>query len=253
MLLMHRVLHTWHRQVDIHIALTPFSRDKLQEGGLSGHKIVVKNNFLDQDPGVGPGGGQFALFIGRLTEEKGVRTLLSAWEKIGARFPLKIIGGGPLANVVKEAAHHNPGVLQLGRVSDVELDRELGRATALMFPSEWYEGQPRTIIESYAKGTPVVASRLGSMATLVDHGRTGLHFRAGDPDDLAAKVEGLISNPAEAAGLRKGARSEFEARYTAAANYRDLLNIYERAQRLAVRGVESQDQVAAFRSSSLLR
>jgi glycosyltransferase involved in cell wall biosynthesis len=102
-------------------------------------------------------------------------------------------------------------------------------AFALIFPSVWYEGLPVTIVEAYAAGLPVIAGKLGSMSTLIVHGQTGLHFRHGDSDDLAARIEWAFAHPAELARMRRQARVEFEAKYTAKQNYEMLMNVYEMA------------------------
>jgi glycosyltransferase involved in cell wall biosynthesis len=102
-------------------------------------------------------------------------------------------------------------------------------AAFLVLPSECYEGLPMAVVEAFASGLPVVAAGHGGMSTLIDHGRTGLHFRPGDAGDLAAKVEWALSNRAAMARMRSEARAEFEARYTAEKHYRNLLEIYERA------------------------
>jgi glycosyltransferase involved in cell wall biosynthesis len=229
MLTLHRALGTWQKMVQIYIALTNFSRDKFVEAGFPSNRIVVKKNFLRHDPGSGPGNGGYALFIGRLVPEKGIKTLLSAWEVIGTRLPLKIVGGGPLGDMVSDASGVVPGVTRMGRVSDEELDRLLGEATVLIFPSEWYEGLPRTILESYAKGTPVIAGRIGSLIDAVIPGQTGLHFKAGDREDLIRQVKWAIDHPEEVRAMRKQSRMHFDENYTAAANYPELLRIYERA------------------------
>lgn len=229
MLTVHRALGTWTRKVDIYIALTEFAKQKFIEGGLPAEKIVVKPNFVHPDPGIGHGCGNYALFAGRLAGEKGVATLLAAWKRLGQRIPLKIVGDGPLAPQVVESAGQIPGVTWLGRKPATELYRLMGEATCVLFTSEWYETFGRVIIEAFAKGTPVIAANIGASGELVDHGRTGLHFRPGDPDDLADRVEWLIANTAERARMRQEARAEFEAKYTADRNYATLTDIYRRA------------------------
>ncbi len=97
MLSVHRLLRTYRRMVDLYIALTDFTRQKFIQGGLPAENIVVKPNFIDPDPGIGNGQGGYAIFAARLTPEKGVNTLLSAWDKIGGKIQLKIIGDGPLS------------------------------------------------------------------------------------------------------------------------------------------------------------
>ena len=229
MLVQHRLRGTWTDAVDRYIALTDFSRNKFVEGGFPAEKVVVKKNFLARDPEVGTGDGQFALYIGRLVPEKGVMTMLAAWKSLGSKIPLKIIGGGPIADLVTRTANDVPGVEYLGRVPDGELDRLLGQATFLVFPSEWFEGMPRTILESYAKGTPVIASDLGSMTDLIDSGRTGFLFQPGNVEDLVSTVSRAIAQPEQLRQMRHDARHEFESRYTAAQNYTELMAIYRQA------------------------
>jgi len=229
MLTAHRALGTWTRMVDVYIALTEFARQKFIDGGLPSKNIVVKPNFVYPDPGVGSGKGGYALFVGRLSPEKGVSTLLKAWEKLEGRVSLKIVGDGPLADEVQKAAEHIRGVEWLGRKAIEEVYFLMGEASFLIVPSEWYETFGRVAIEAFAKGTPVLAANIGAVSEVTEHGRTGLHFRPGDPNDLAAKVKRLLSNPAELSRMRKEARAEYEAKYTAERNHKMLMEIYQRA------------------------
>ena len=225
----HRALRTWTRMVDVYIALTEFARQKFLEGGLPGKKLTTKPNFVHPDPGPGEGRGGYALFVGRLSSEKGVDTLLRAWERLGGRIPLKVAGDGPLASQITEASGKAPGIEWLGRKPIEEVYARMGEASMLIFPSEWYETFGRVAVEAFAKGTPVIAANIGAIAELVDHGRTGLHFRPGDPEDLAAQVERALNGPTELALMRREARAEFESKYTAEENYRRLIEIYEMA------------------------
>lgn len=229
MLATHRMRGTWTRDVDQYIALTEFSRQKFVQGGLPVEKITVKPNFVDPDPGVGAGTGGFLLFVGRLTEEKGVRTLLKAWELLSEPRDLRILGDGPMRLEVERAASENSRIQYLGRQPLGTVYDTIGAAGALVFPSQWYEGLPRTIVESFAKGTPVIASRLGSMAELIDHGRTGWLFEPGDPADLAQWVSRALSDQPRLQEARHNARLEFERLYTADQNYRLLVQLYHKA------------------------
>lgn len=226
MLAVHRTMHTWTEMVDVYIALTEFARQKFIEGGLPAEKIVVKPNFVHPDPEPGDGGGGYALFVGRLSPEKGLDTLLAAWEHLGGQVPLKIVGDGPLANRVAEAAEQIPQVEWLGRKPLKEVYALIGEAIVLILPSQWYETFGRVAVEGFAKGTPVVAANIGAIAELINHGCTGLHFRPGDSKDLAAKVEWILAHPKELAQMRREARVEFKAKYTAKQNYQKLMEIY---------------------------
>ncbi len=230
MLTAHRILQTWTKQVDRYIALTHFARNKLIEGGLPADKIVVKPNFVYPDPGVGAGTGGYALYVGRLSVEKGLDTLLAAWEQLGKALPLKIVGDGPLAKEVAKLAERLPKVEWLGRQPMAEVHRLMGEATVLVFPSKWYETFGRVAVEAFAKGTPVIAAKIGAIAELVDHRRTGLHFNPGDSGDLANTVELALSDPLELGQMRQRVRAEFEAKYTAQKNYQQLLDIYSSVQ-----------------------
>jgi glycosyltransferase involved in cell wall biosynthesis len=229
MLATHRGLRTWTREVNLYVVLTDFARDKFVQGGLPAEKMVVKPNFLNAAPEPGGGKGDYALFVGRLAPEKGVDTLLSAWERVGYRVPLKVVGVGPMADRVAKATGSVAGVEWLGgqprdRVLDLMKD-----ARILVFPSAWYEGFPMVIVEALAVGLPVIASDLGGMSSIIDHGRTGLHVRPNDPIDLAEKVRWVVDHPNRLVRMRREARREFETNYTAERNYEMLMRAYEAA------------------------
>jgi glycosyltransferase involved in cell wall biosynthesis len=223
---MNRFRQTWSKKVDLYIALTEFARKKFMQGGLPGPKIVVKPNFVRSDPGPGTGRGQYALFVGRLSPEKGLNTLLTAWESLNGQIPLKIVGDGPLADHVDTARRKTPGVERLGACPRERVIALMKDAWVLLFPSLCYEGFPMVIGEAYAAGLPVVATNLGSMSLLIDHRRTGLHVRPNDPADLAAKLLWLRARPEERNQMSRGARLEFERKYTAERNYESLMEIY---------------------------
>ena len=222
----HRAARTWTRAIDLYIAPTEFLRRKFVEGGVPAAKIVCKPHFLPVDPGAGDHRGAFALFVGRLVREKGVEQLRDAWSRPGRRPSLKVIGRGPLGPLLEGSA---PGLECLGHKSHEEVLRLMKDAGFLVFPSEWYEAFGLTIIEAFATGLPVIASELGTAADLVEHGRTGLHYRPGDASDLAAKVEWAVEHPTEMAAMGKRARTEYLTRYTAGPNHGMLMDIYRRA------------------------
>jgi len=238
MLSVHRLIGTWQHKMSVYIALTAWARDMFIEAGVPPDKLVVKPNFVDPDPGAGTGSGDYAVFVGRLSPEKGIQTLLRAWRIVGPQVRLLIIGEGPLASTVAAATHDLPSVTWLGRRDPPEILSLVRDAKFLVFPSEWYETFGRVIVEAFATATPVIAAGHGAAAELVAEGVTGLHFRPGDPSDLAAKVLHLNSHPPVRVRMRAAARKEFETRYTADVNYRSLVAIYRRAMAVDSTGAQ---------------
>ena len=166
-----------------------------------------------------------ALFVGRLSQEKGVATMLRSWCQIDA--PLRVVGGGPLYDFVKSFGLGN--VLFLGQLTPEQVSIEMARASFLVMPSEWYEGFPMVLVEAFAHGLPVIASRLGAMAEIVEDGVTGLHFEAGNPEDLAQKVKWLHAQSEECRQMGRNARQVYEEKYTAEKNYEMLMDVYQQA------------------------
>ena len=223
---------TWRRKVTRYIALTRFAREKFIEGGLPADRIAVKPNFVadppaQREPGAVRRAG--ALFVGRLSVEKGIGTLLQAWRDVAV--PLRILGDGPLAGSVHGC--DAPAVAALGRKTKPEVIEEMRRAAFLVVPSEWYEGFGLVIAEAFACSLPVVASRLGAMRELIEDGVTGLHFQPGDPADLAAKVRWAAENPSDMRRMGENARRVYEDNYTPESNYRHLMAIYDDAAQAA--------------------
>jgi glycosyltransferase involved in cell wall biosynthesis len=229
MLSIHRAIGSFNNGVDTYVALSEFARDKCIEGGLPAARVVVKPNFVSPDPTPGKGDGGYAAFVGRLEAEKGVETLIAAWRRHMKGVRLKIVGHGPLAGDVQRAVAECEDIEWLGRLPQKEVHEAIGRASFLVIPSQWYEGFPKTLLEAYAKGTPALASKIGSLAELVEDGKTGLHFEPGNPDDLAAKARLMLSDPLGLACMRQNARREYETKYTPDQNYQQLRDVYEHA------------------------
>ncbi len=230
MLGMHRAMRTWTEMVDLYVCLTEFAKQKFIGGGLPASKVIVKPNFVNFDSGMGLGNGGYALFVGRLSTEKGLDTLLTAWEHLGQYIPLKIVGDGPLADYVAQTVKTLPQVEWLGHKSLSQVYALMGEAMFLVFPSKWYETFGRVAIEAFAKGTPVIAANIGAISEIVTNGRTGLHFQPGIPEDLVDKVKWILGNPEKLAQMRIEARLEFEAKYNAQKNYEQLMKIYANAK-----------------------
>jgi exopolysaccharide biosynthesis WecB/TagA/CpsF family protein len=239
---LHRAIGTWRNTVNMYITCSQFAREKFLFAGLPAEKLIVKPNFVNPDAGIGSGDGGYAVFVGRLSPEKGVETVLAAWRRMSLPIRLKLVGDGPLAERVRTAAQQDSRIEWMGWQSIEDVLRIVGDASMLLMPSIWYEIFGRTIVESFSKGTPAIVSRLGAMAELVDDGRTGFHFTPGDASDLAQKVARLWQDENLRKVMRPACREEFEAKYTAAANYRQLMEIYARAQQAASQGKSASQE-----------
>lgn len=235
MLAVHRARGTWEHDVDLYLSPSEFLKSKVVEGGISPDKILVKPNFVSPDPGPGPHHYPNVLFVGRLTETKGIDTLLQAYERNACDLPpLRIAGDGDLAPRVREAAENDPRIVYLGPLSKEAVVEEMGRARALVFPSVWYENFPVTIVEAFARGLPVIASRLGALPEIVKESVSGALFRAGDADDLASKLLDVREKAGHFATMGRSARETYLARYSGERAYEQLLNAYLTAGRKPV-------------------
>ena len=226
MLNFHRILGTWSKTIDAYIALTEFSKSKFVEGGLPSDRIHVKSNYCDDlnrnlaSSTVRIGG----LFVGRLSEEKGIQTMLRAWAPL-KEIPLKVIGDGPLAGQLKKS----PQILFLGPMSNEKVRDAMCRAAFLVLPSEWYEGFPLVIAEAYSQGLPVIGSRIGGLPELIEHKFTGLLFNPGDADDLTEKILWASANETKLREMGTNARNIYLKKYTPQTNYPQLMEVYEKA------------------------
>lgn len=237
---LHEMMGTWKNKVDVYVTLTQFARRKFEMSAISipANKLVTKPNFI-KDQGEGERIREdFFLFVGRLTEEKGIRTLLAA-TTLG-NFKLVILGDGPLHALVADFAKANPNVSYMGFQDKVTVMRYMKTCRALIFPSLWYEGFPITILEALCTGTIVIASKLGGMAEIIEDHVNGLHFEAGNEKELVLRIEEVNGLPQYLEALSRTARLAYQNRYTPEHNYSMLLDIYNRA--LAV-GLDRQNKL----------
>jgi glycosyltransferase involved in cell wall biosynthesis len=230
----HRMIGTWQNAVDLYFTPSEFARQKFIASGFAPQRIAVKPNFVFPDPGPGDASSGGAIFVGRLSHEKGIETLLKAWLNDKPGMPLTIIGDGPMAERVKQACEQansagSESIEWLGRRPVGEALDHMGRAGVLICPSIAYETFGRTVVEALAKGTPAICSDAGACAELVQSGRTGLLFRTGDASDLAQKVRQLANDPLTLSRMRNPTRRQYLLRYNAQANHDMLIDIYRRA------------------------
>ncbi|PRY54575.1 exopolysaccharide biosynthesis WecB/TagA/CpsF family protein [Arcticibacter pallidicorallinus] len=225
----HKRLKTW-QGVDRYIALNEFSKDLFLKSdlNLSENQIDVKANFVTDGGWSVKGQEKYYLFVGRLSPEKGIPTLLAAFSN--TEYELRIVGDGPLRKDVERFADEYKNISYLGSRSNEEIRSLMKSSMALVFPSIWYEGMPMTILEAFSTGTCVIGSRLGAMESLITHDHNGYLFTPGD-------IRGLRSSIAEWEALDQlsrtirsiNARKTYETHYTPEENLDKLLSIYRSA------------------------
>jgi glycosyltransferase involved in cell wall biosynthesis len=219
---LHRLLGSFGR-VALFLAVSDFLRSKHLAAGFPAERVVVKPNFADAMPRrAGP--GEYFLFLGRLAPEKDVRTLLAAWEQVDAR--LLVVGDGPDGPELRRAVP--AGVEFRGHVPAEEVPALLNRARALVLPSLSYEGCPRSVLEAYAAGVPVVANDVGALPEHVVHEVTGLTVPPRDPRALAAAV-GRLSSDEESERLGEGAQRAWAERFSPQRSLESLEAAYRTA------------------------
>ncbi|MCM2375146.1 glycosyltransferase [Aporhodopirellula aestuarii] len=229
----HRRRGTWSRLIDQYILLTPHSKEIFTAAGLPPERMTVKPNFVRPDPGFHDSRSKknYAVFVGRLSKEKGLDVLMDAWSEL-SEFPdleLLIVGEGPLRGLVESAAQRDPRIRLAGQLPRDQTMQCIGAAKFLVFPSVWYETFGRTIIEAQACGTPVIASNMGAMATLIQHDQTGLLFEPGNAMQLAERCRNLLADEQLQKRLSVEGRAHYEREFSAETNLLQLLNVYNKA------------------------
>ena len=234
--IVHHYFKTWNKMVDIYIALSEFSKRKFIEAGLPEEKIFVKPNFLLNSPQPLFENGRYIVFIGRLSPEKGVLTLIKGIKILQERskrfnLSLKIIGDGPQKEelMTKVRRYGIQKIEFLGRKRREECMELLKNSSFVVIPSICYENFPMTIVESFACSKPVVASKIGSIPEIIEDGKTGFLFEPGNALDFAEKVEWMFENEDACIKMGRNSRAEFERKYTAESNYALLMEIYRKA------------------------
>ncbi len=222
----HKVSQAHVRYVARFVALTEFAAKIFASAGIPTDRLQVRGNALARDPGVGRGDGGYALFIGRLSTEKGVSTLIDAWRNVST-LPLHVVGDGELRTELQARATGLP-VQFFGRLPTTDVLEQLKSARMLIVPSQCYEGFPRVIVEAFATGTPIVASRLGGLAELVER-RCGVTFRPGDSADLAGAVNALHSDEATVRAMRAANRARYLAQFAPDQAFASLMTAYRAA------------------------
>ena len=226
----HRVLGTFKR-VTYFLALNEFCKQLFVKAGLPEEKILVKPNFIFDFVTPSYVHRGYALYLGRVSPEKDIRTLIQAWRHLTHRVPLKIAGAGnQLENMKALATNLHLDEIEFLGYQPKEACEELVRYSRfLVIPSKCYETFSLVVREAFAVGKPVVASRLGALAEAVSSGVTGLTFTPGNPTDFAAKIDWMVEHEEDIVRMGRNARREYERKYTPEKNYQMLMAVYEKA------------------------
>jgi len=227
---LHRASHIYEKNIDFFIAPSRFMRDKLVEGGVPREKIRVLAYGIDIGA-YAPNydAGDYAVYFGRLSPEKGLTTLLHAMERI-PDLKLVVVGEGPHRAELERAAERR-GLVNISFVGHKDGDalKDLVRNAAFsVLPPEWYENSPLSIYESHALGTPVVASRIGGIPELIEDDESGLLFTPGDAEELAERMATLFANKDKCREMGRRGREEVER--LCAKHYGGLMAVYEEAR-----------------------
>jgi glycosyltransferase involved in cell wall biosynthesis len=225
----HRFAGTWRTSVDRYVFPSAFARSLYVRAGWAPERLVVKPNTAPE-PGIArSGAGRGFVVLARLSNEKGIDTLLDAWRIAGIDEPLTVIGSGELEGELRTRADGLDNVSFTGRLPQTDALELLATARALVVPSRWFEVFPRTIVEAYALGVPVLASRIGSLADVVEDSVTGMLVEPSQPAALAVALRALAENDAWTQQLGRQARRRYEDELAPGPTTRRLLEIYEDA------------------------
>ncbi len=234
----HRKKQTWRNVPSAFIALSEFSKELFVEGGLPEDRIFIKPNFIE-DPIQNRGAltlnqqkrNEF-LYVGRISDEKGVDQIVECWLRFKPDERLIIAGDGPLKKKLEAKSAGAGNIEWLGQISRDAILERLSTAKALLFPTKCYEGQPLILLEAMSVGCPVITSGIGNPKNMISDGETGFHYKPGDIDDLNRKCRMICDNDAHTLEMGKRARSVYLDRYTPEKNLSLLTEIYDKAAEL---------------------
>ena len=226
----HKVLNTWDNKINTVIVPSHFMKNKLSDSSLNvaAGKIVVKQNFIHDKAAMPEERNNFFLFIGRLSIEKGINTLIDCFKK-NTDLKLIIAGEGPEKERIEALCKVTPSISYIGHQPKDAILSLMRRCQALVFPSIWYEGLPLTIIEAFSTGTPVIASRLGAMSEMIVDDYNGLHFTAKNVDELENCLRRINSSEEMRQKLGRQARLTYEEKFHPEVHYKSIMSIYKNA------------------------
>jgi glycosyltransferase involved in cell wall biosynthesis len=212
------------KNVDKFIALTEFAQQEYIKSGINSNRLVIKPNFLSQKKisFQSISNKKNAIFASRISKEKGILTLINSWKNIETK--IDIYGDGPLLNKLK---NNKKNIEFHGNCSRNIVSDKIKKSKFLIYPSEWYECMPMTILESFREGTLVLASNLGSIKSIIKDNYNGVLFNPRDPKDIIRKVNWVLNNPKKCDEICLNAMDDFNKNYSEEQNYKQLIGIYK--------------------------
>lgn len=217
------------RNVQYFISPSKFLKEKFIEFGWPGEKIKYVPNFIDllefktnYEP------GNYFLYIGRLSSEKGILTLLGAFKRTKSKIAqLIIVGDGPIRKELEDYAKNDSRIRFTGYLTGDILKDTIRNSLAVIVPSEWYENAPLSILEALAFGKPVIGAKIGGIPEMIEDGYNGYTFKPGDTGELHRKLDLMLNLPRKTIiEMGKAARNKVEKEYTAELHYERLMKIY---------------------------
>lgn len=225
----HDKLGTW-KKVDRFLVFSNFMKNLILQSSkeISTHQLSIKVNAITAPVGFDRSeSNENFVYIGRLAEEKGIRTLLEAF-MAHPQYGIEIYGDGPLAEEVKLAAQKHANIIYKGFQPKEVLNNALANSRALIVPSVWFEGMPMTILEAYAMSKPIIGSKIGALEDMIIDGYTGYHFEAGNAKDLSEKLHKFVTLAEDnKQKLEENCLKEYRSKYQLEQNIEALVDIYE--------------------------
>lgn len=236
MLSFHNFINTWKHKIDAFVCVSYFVKNQLIAGGFEPSKLMVKYNFVTTDIAPSFENGEYYIYSGRLSDEKGLGLLVEAFKNSDRK--LFIVGDGPLRGDIESIARDNPNITYSGMQPLNDNYKLISNAKALIFPSKWHEPFGRTIVEAYAHGTPVIASALGGITEIVTENQNGFLFDPLKKDDLLRAIIEL-EKQIDITQMRRHCYETYRMRFLPSSNFKQIMGIYQ--QVLSNEGKESSD------------
>ena len=212
--------------VDKFITFSEFTKTEFLKSGLPNEKFVIKPNFLNNKKIETKEFNKKsnAIFASRISDEKGIKTLLNAWKNLDIK--VNIYGDGDLLIDLKKNNSNNNKLVFHGSQNRAIIEEKISNSKFLVFPSEWYECMPMTILEAFRAGTLIIASNIGSIGHIIKDKHNGILFEPGNYKDLQEKVNWVLNNSERCDLITKNAINDFKNKYSEEQNYAQLMKIY---------------------------